>query len=105
MFGGLLLTTIMLVMMASLLVPRTPAHWTDLSWNPSSSTVKGYNVYRCNNSTLVCKRLNANVIPGTSYQDMTVSGGRAYYYQVTAVGMNGVESVPSNGVRVRIPFP
>jgi fibronectin type 3 domain-containing protein len=37
-------------------------------------------------------------VTGSGYIDSTVTHGTAYYYVVTAVGANGLESVISNEV-------
>jgi fibronectin type 3 domain-containing protein len=69
-----------------------------LSWAASPSAgVVGYNVYRGTASGGESSTpLNSTPINGTSYVDAKVTHGTAYYYVVTAVGSNGVQSATSN---------
>jgi hypothetical protein len=77
-------------------------HSVALSWNSSSSTVSGYNVYRSttNGGSYI---LMASMIAGLSYTDSTVQNTTTYYYVTTAVDSNGTESVYSNQVSAAIP--
>ena len=84
--------------------PQTGSHIVDLSWNPSTSQVAGYNIYRQTRSGNPVK-VNSTVEPATTFSDSTVSSGQTYSYFVTAVGPNSVESSPSNEVTVTIPTP
>jgi fibronectin type 3 domain-containing protein len=66
----------------------------------------GYNVYRGTASGGESSiPLNSTPINGTSYVDATVTPSTAYYYVVTAVGSNGVQSAPSNETRATVPTP
>jgi hypothetical protein len=79
-----------------------PQHRVDLSWNASSSSgVVGYNVYR--KSTGQYSRINSSLEAATSFEDQSVDAGATYYYAVTAVDGNGVESNYSDRVKVIIP--
>lgn len=84
--------------------PQAGSHVVDLSWNPSTSQVAGYNIYRHSSSGNPVK-VNSTVEPATTFSDGTVSSGQTYSYFVTAVGPNSVESSPSNEVTVVIPTP
>ncbi len=78
-------------------------HSVGLSWQPSSSSVEGYNVYRGSGSSGPYSKLTASVDDNTSYTDTTVQSGNTYYYVTTAVGTDGVESGYSNQVKAVIP--
>jgi hypothetical protein len=74
-----------------------------LSWSASTSQVIGYYVYRGMGPTGPYSRLNTSPNPSTSYTDTTVSNNQTYYYYVTSVNSNDVESVPSTQVSVLVP--
>lgn len=75
-----------------------------LSWQASSSSVEGYNVYRGSASSGPFSKLTtASLDASTSYSDNTVQSGKTYYYVTTAVGTDGVESSYSNEVEAVIP--
>jgi len=78
-------------------------HSVTLHWDPSTSTVAGYNVYRRNKRGGPYKRLNASPVQGTSYIDSTVLAGRKYYYVVKSVTAKNVESIVSNEISAVIP--
>ena len=74
-----------------------------LSWDPSSSDVVGYNVYRSGQSGGPYTKLNSTLDPVTSYSDGTVVDGQTYYYATTAVNSQGQESAYSNLSEAVIP--
>jgi hypothetical protein len=74
-----------------------------LSWNPSTSGVTGYNVYRGTVSGGPYSKLNSSMDPGTRFVDTSVVPGDTYYYVTTAVNSSGQESGYSNEVKVVIP--
>lgn len=79
-----------------------------LNWTASlSTTVTGYNVYRSTTSgggnTGYTKIASLGKV--TSYMDANVSPGTTYYYVVTAVDPNNLESVNSNEASVTPPAP
>jgi hypothetical protein len=80
-------------------------HSVSLKWSPSTSAVSGYNVYRGTVSGGPYGRLNGSLDSGTSYADQTVASGKTYYYVVTSVGTDNVESAFSSQVSVTIPNP
>jgi fibronectin type 3 domain-containing protein len=82
---------------------QTAQRSVSLSWSPSTSAVIGYFVYRSVGSNVSLSRLNATPDTSTAYKDDTVSSGVTYYYAVTAVDSDNVESTPSNEVKVQIP--
>jgi len=78
-------------------------HTVALSWNPSSSGVSGYNVYRGTQSGGPYSQINPVLEGGTFYSDATVQNGKTYYYTVTSVDESGSESIPSNEVKAVVP--
>ncbi len=80
-------------------------HTVTLSWNASTSTVSGYNVYRGTVSGGPYAKLDASLDAATTYADSTVQSGQAYYYVTTAVDSAGAESGYSNQVGVQVPTP
>jgi fibronectin type 3 domain-containing protein len=87
---------------SSLKRAATP-HSAKLSWKPSTSAVKGYNIYRGTEASGSYTRINPAVVPDTSYVDSGVEAGVTYYYVTTAVTAAGVESRSSNRVVAVIP--
>jgi len=80
-------------------------HSVDLSWNASTSVINGYYVYRGSQIGGPYSRINSTPQVGTGFTDSTVAAGTTYYYVVTAVDSNSVESVNSNEVQAAIPTP
>jgi hypothetical protein len=76
----------------------TGAHDVILSWSGSgSSGVSGYYVYRGTTSAGESSTpLNSTPINGITYTDTNVTAGATYYYYVTTVGSDGVQSSPSS---------
>ena len=82
----------------------TVQHSVTLTWAASTSTVAGYRVYRGVRSGGPYTQMNSVLEVGTNYVDNTVQSGQTYYYVVTAVDSNGLESVYSNQVVAVIPI-
>jgi len=80
-------------------------HRVDLTWNASTSTVAGYNVYRGTLSGGPYSKINATLSAGTSYSDSSVVSGQTYFYVVTAVDSSNQESGYSNQAQAVIPTP
>lgn len=80
----------------------SPQYSVALSWNRSTSSVAGYNVYR-GTTVGVYSRINNNLDATTSYTDNTVVSGMTYYYAATAVSSSGQESGYSSALKVVIP--
>jgi hypothetical protein len=78
-------------------------HSAALSWNASTSTVSGYNVYRSTVSGSSYTKINPSLVAAITYTDSTVQSGTTYYYVTTAVDSSGNESVYSNEVSASIP--
>ncbi len=82
-----------------------PPHHVDLSWDASTSQgVVGYNVYRQPQGGSFTQ-INSSLDSSTAYTDNQVSGGKTYFYAVTAVDGAGVESVRSGSIKINIPSP
>jgi len=80
----------------------TATYSVSLSWNSSTSSVSGYNVYR-GASAGSYSRINPSLDASTSYTDNTVVSGSTYYYAATAVSSSGQESNYSAPIKVVIP--
>ncbi len=78
-------------------------HSVALTWNASTSTVSGYNVYRGTVSGGPYTKINSSLLAILSYADSTVQSGTTYYYVTTAVDSGGDESVYSTGASGTIP--
>jgi fibronectin type 3 domain-containing protein len=85
--------------------PPTQGHYVSLAWNASTSSVVGYNVYRSSQSTGPFTKLNPQPQSGLTYTDSNVQAGNTYYYAVTAVDSNSVESNFSNEASAAVPSP
>ncbi|HJX00363.1 MAG TPA: hypothetical protein VJ453_09385 [Terriglobales bacterium] len=70
----------------------------NLTWNASTSSVVGYNVYRSNTAGGPYTKLTSPGANLLSYTDTTGIGGQTYFYVVTAFGVENVESLASNEV-------
>jgi centrosomal CEP192-like protein/HYDIN/CFA65/VesB family protein/Ig-like domain-containing protein len=81
----------------------TVQHSVALSWNASTSTVSGYNVYRSTVSGSSYTKINSSLVAGLAYTDATVLSGTTYYYVTTAVDSSSNESTYSNEASAPIP--
>jgi len=82
---------------------QTSSHTVSLSWNASTSTVAGYNVYRSTTNGSSYVKLNSSLVSGLSYTDSNVQSATTYYYVATAVDGSGNESTYSNQATAVIP--
>jgi hypothetical protein len=78
-------------------------HSVVLTWDPSTSQVIGYNVYRRIASSGSYSKLNPSVDATTSYTDNSVQSGQTYDYVTTSVDSSNVESAYSNQATAAIP--
>jgi hypothetical protein len=78
-------------------------HSVALTWNASTSTVAGYNVYRSTVSGCPYTKINSSLVAVLNYTDSTVQNATTYYYVTTAVDSGGNESAHSNEVSAPIP--
>jgi hypothetical protein len=83
-------------------VSEVVTHKVALNWQPSTSAVIGYFVYRGPAASSLSK-LTGSVDPSPSYTDTSVAGGQTYVYAVTSVDSNNVESAQSSPLSVTIP--
>jgi len=79
------------------------AHTVALSWDASTSTVAGYNVYRSTVSGSGYAKINPSLVPTLAYTDTAVVSGTTYFYVTTAVDSSGNESINSDEVSAPIP--
>jgi Abnormal spindle-like microcephaly-assoc'd, ASPM-SPD-2-Hydin len=77
-------------------------HQVDLSWQPSSSSVVGYLVFRGLTANSL-SQLSPSVDTSTSYTDLSVSAGQTYVYAVKSVAAGNMTSAFSNSVTVTVP--
>ena len=73
----------------------TAQYSVNLSWNASAG-VAGYNLYRSTSASGSYVKINSSLDANTAYVDNSVSAGKTYYYEATAVDANGQESGRSN---------
>jgi hypothetical protein len=78
-------------------------HTVSLTWDPSTSTIAGYNLYRGTQSGGPYARMNSTLLSSTSYDDSGVQSGRNYFYVSTAVDASNNESAFSNEAAAAIP--
>ena len=76
-----------------------------LTWGASTSSVVGYNAYRGSSASGPYTLLNSAPVAQLTYKDTTVQAGQTYYWEVTAVGTDGLESAPTAPVSATIPSP
>ena len=79
-----------------------PKQFVMLSWNPSTSQVVGYNVYRSSKTGGPYARINGGTNSATTFTDATVTPGSTYFYVITAVNSSGKESKYSNQAQAKI---
>ena len=87
-------------------VSHSMSHEGDLSWNAPihSSPISGYHVYRAKAGSSSYQLLNWGIVTETKFVDLTVQRGHTYDYYVKSVDAYGVESGPSNTIRVTVPW-
>jgi hypothetical protein len=79
------------------------SHSVSLTWDPSTSIVAGYNLYRGTQSGGPYSRINSTLLASTSYDDNGVQSSRNYFYVSTAVDVSNNESTFSNEATAAIP--
>lgn len=83
--------------------PAPGVHTVTVTWNASTTSgLAGYNVYRGTVSGGPYSRVTSTPTTALQFTDSAVIANQTYFYVVTAVGGNGVESVVSNEIRVVI---
>jgi hypothetical protein len=78
-------------------------HSVTLSWTPSIPAVTGYYSYSSTKSGGPYTKLSATPVATTTYTDSTVQGGQTYFYVVTAVDAQSVESAYSAEISASVP--
>ena len=78
-------------------------HSVALNWDKSVANVLGYFVYRSSKSSGPYAKLNSEVSLETSYTDSSVVSGRMYFYVVTAISSENIESAYSEYISVTVP--
>jgi hypothetical protein len=78
------------------------SHTVALNWDPSTSNVVGYYVYRASPNGAFAK-INSAPAVLTQYTDANIQSGQTYTYVVTAVDANNVESDYSDSALAIIP--
>jgi hypothetical protein len=82
------------------------SHAEVLTWDASTSTVVGYNVYRGTQSGgPYGTKMNSSLIPSTAFTDTSVQAGQTLFYVVTAVDSSGVESDYSDQMSATVDSP
>ena len=84
---------------------QAASHSVSLAWNASSSLVAGYDIYRGTQAGGPYIKLNSSSLVDLMYTDGAVQAGQTYFYVVTAVDSNGLQSINSNEVSAAIPNP
>lgn len=82
---------------------QASSHTVSLSWDASSASVVGYNVYRGTVPGGPYPTKLASLETNTSFVDSTVQSSSTYYYVTTAVGSDSMESAYSNQAKAVIP--
>jgi fibronectin type 3 domain-containing protein len=87
--------------------PSPSAHSVALAWDPSPSTnLQGYKVYRSQISGGPYTPISSTLTVGTQqFTDSSVASGQSYFYIITSIDVNGLESGPSPEVNAKIPTP
>jgi hypothetical protein len=78
------------------------SHTVALNWDPSTSNVVGYYVYRAQVNGTYAK-VNSAPLVLTQYTDANIQTGQTYTYVVTAVDADNIESDYSDSVLAAIP--
>jgi uncharacterized repeat protein (TIGR03803 family) len=97
--------TCLVIVLSSILLPLLAfgQYSVQLSWQPSTSQVAGYNVYRGGASGGPYAQINSTLDTLTSFSDKSVQAGQTYYYVTTAVDSLGRQSSYSNQTEAEIP--
>lgn len=101
----LLMILLMMCIGTTLLAKPQVGPSVSLAWDAvQDSLLSGYNVYRSNTSGMYGSTpINTGLITTTTYTDTTVMRGQTYFYVVTAIASDKLESDKSNEVMVSLP--
>jgi hypothetical protein len=85
--------------------PTTPpaSHYVKLTWTPSASDAAAYNVYRAKSSVGPFSKVATTAAGTDQYTDEKVRAGETYYYVITAVTPEGMESTDSTLAVATVP--
>lgn len=85
--------------------PAPSPHTVALSWSASPSpNLQGYRVYRSQVSGGPYNGISGTLTATTlAFTDSTVSSSQSYFYVITSLDVNGLESAPSMEVSAQIP--
>lgn len=78
-------------------------HSVVLKWEESPTSVAGYYVYRSSERGGSYTKLQPSPVTSASYTDTGLAAGHTYFYRITAVGANNVESDESEQITVTVP--
>jgi fibronectin type 3 domain-containing protein len=78
-------------------------HSVKLSWSACTSAVTGYNAYWSLQSGGPHTKLTSTLDSALTYTDASVQAGQTYYFVVTSVDANNVESAYSSEVSALLP--
>lgn len=92
------------ISLTSVLSPIGRPHTVTLRWQPSTSKVEGYDVYRSFSPGGPFEKINTELVRQPWYVDRNVRNGVKYYYTVRAVDGKGHESGNSNLATADIPW-
>lgn len=82
---------------------QSSTHTVQLSWNASTSTVSGYNIYRGTSNGGPYAKMNSALVMSLNYTDSSLASSTTYYYVTTAVDAAGIESAYSNQANAVVP--
>ncbi|MGH9686848.1 MAG: choice-of-anchor D domain-containing protein [Candidatus Acidiferrales bacterium] len=85
-------------------VAASSNHSVALNWQPSTSAVTGYLVFRGSSSANL-SQLNVSPVASTTYKDASVVSGQTYVYAVKSIDASNLLSSFSNTVTVTVPNP
>jgi ASPM-SPD-2-Hydin domain-containing protein/centrosomal CEP192-like protein len=74
-----------------------------LKWNESQEGASGYFVYRSSQNGGPYRKLQDTALSSTEFTDTGLAAGRTYYYVITAVDGNDVESNYSDQIVMTVP--
>jgi len=81
-------------------------HSVSLAWDPSSSSnIASYVVYRRTGTTGSFSKVGSTSSAVTTFTDTTVQGNQTYFYQVTCIDSNNLESNVDGPVTATTPGP
>jgi hypothetical protein len=63
-----------------------------ISWQPNNTNISGYNIYRSDISHYNYTKLNSTLITNSTYKDSYIHPDTLYYYVITSISPNNLES-------------